>query len=358
MTEPGTKCVHAGTPEPAPGQPFLPGPVFASSYHLAGGGAEYTYARNANPTTRALEAAIGALDGGHTLAFSSGMAAISTLLSTLTNAGDTVVLPSDGYFLTRSYVDEQLELDVRLMDTAGQVPDLSGVKLVLVESPANPSMNMCDIALVAERAHAAGALLAVDNTLATPLGQTPLDLGADVVVASDSKALTGHTDLMFGHLSTRNEELYRRLERARTVIGCIPSPFDAWLAHRSLSTLELRVQRQSSNAAAMVEELLRHPAVQEVRWPGHPADPSYELATRQLRHFGGVITARFADAETADAVIGACTVISAATSFGGVHSIADRRAQWGDPVDPGLVRFSAGCEDPRDLVADLRAALT
>ncbi|RJQ68381.1 cystathionine gamma-lyase [Pseudonocardiaceae bacterium YIM PH 21723] len=360
---PGTQCVHAGQPVPTIGQPFLPGPVLAAAYHLTGEPALGTadiYGRNGNPTTRALEAAIGALDGGRALVFGSGMAAIAALLTTVLRRGDVVVVPADGYFVTRKYLAEQLaalDLEVRALSTTDPEPDYADARLVVLETPANPSMDVCDIRALADRAHAAGALVAVDNTTPSPIGQQPLALGADIVVASDSKALTGHSDVLAGHISTRDDELHRKLLRTRTLSGNVISPFDAWLTHRSLGTLSVRLDRQSANAASVVEELLGHGVVRQVRWPGHPGDPSYPLARRQMRRFGGLLTARFPDAETADAFIGGCRLVHAATSFGGLHSTADRRAQWGDPVDPGLVRISVGCEEPRDLVIDIRTAI-
>ncbi|WP_092928981.1 cystathionine gamma-lyase [Actinopolyspora alba] len=361
----GTRCVHGGETEPAAGESFMPGPVFAAPYHLGGSdrlGDTDFYGRGGNPTWRALETAVGDLDGGTCLLLPSGMAAIGTLLRAVLHAGDVLVLPTDGYYATREFVRTELaelHLRVREVPTAGPFPDdvFDGARLVLLETPSNPGLDVCDIAALAERAHAAGALLAVDNTTATPLGQRPLELGADVVVASDTKALCGHSDLLLGHVSVRDEELARLLGRVRTLSGAIPAPFETWLAHRSMATLDLRLARQAENAAALAEALSGHADVTGVRWPGMPSDPAHEVASRQMRRWGGVLRFELRDAEAVERFVNRSHLVSGATSFGGVHSTVDRRAQWGDPVPDGFVRFSAGCEDPADLVADVLAAL-
>jgi cystathionine gamma-lyase len=351
----GTRCVHSGSEGPVAGQPFLGGPVLAAPYHL---GADDFYGRAGNPTWRALEAAIGALDGGRCTVFPSGMAAITTLLRTLLSPGDVLVVPSDGYYLVRTFLTG-LDVQVREVPTVGPwtADVVAGARLVLLETPSNPGLDVCDIRAVAELAHAAGALVAVDNTTATPLGQRPLELGADVSVASDTKALAGHSDVLFGHVTVTDEALARELQRQRTVGGAIPGPFETWMVHRGLGTLDVRLARQAENAAALVEKLRGHEAVSNVRWPGSPDDPSYPIASRQMRRFGGVFTFELASAELVTRFVEASRLVSAATSFGGLHSTADRRAHWGDPVAEGLVRFSAGLEDSHDLVHDVMAAL-
>ena len=347
----GTRVVHS-VPAVA-GQPFLPGPVFASAYHLGG---DDTYGRAHNPGWRALEDALGGLDGGEAVLFPSGMAAISTLLRVVLAPGDAVVLPSDGYYLTRTLA---AELPVRVVEapTAGPYPPLDGVRLVLLESPSNPGLEVCDIAALSAAAHAAGALVAVDNTTATPLGQRPLELGADVVVSSDTKAVAGHSDVLLGHVSSRDPELVGRLRSARTVGGAVPGPFEAWLAHRGLGTLDLRLARQAQNAAALHEALKGHPAVSGLRWPGSPEDPAHAVAARQMRRFGGVLTFVLRDAAAVARFLERSALVAASTSFGGLHTTLDRRAQWGDPVPEGLVRLSAGCEDTADLVEDVLRSL-
>ncbi len=358
----GTRAVHAGLPDPEPGQPFLPGPVFAAPYHLdpSSGPGQNGYGRPDNPTRRALEAAIGELEGGRVLAFASGQAALTGMLLATLRAGDSVVLPADGYFPVRAFAEGTLRgLDVTpvLAPTAGPYPSFEGARLVLLETPANPGLDVADIAALAARAHDAGALLAVDNTTATPLGQRPLELGADLVVASGTKALTGHSDVLLGYIGTTDDALFDRLATWRTQTGGIPGAFDAWLAHRSMATLDLRLARQSANAAALAAVLTERADVTGVRWPGLPDDPSYPVASRQMRRIPGVLSFDLGSAERVARFLAATALVFAATSFGGLHTSADRRAQWGDDTSPGFVRLSCGIEDTEDLVADLTAAL-
>ena len=355
----GTRCVHGGHGGERPGEPLAPGPVFAAPYHLGGDSADF-YGRAGNPTWRALEAAIGDLDGGPCVLLPSGMAAISTLLRSVLRAGDSLLLPSDGYYATRQFVQDEMDalsLRVKEIPTTGPWPEeiFDGVRLVLLETPSNPGLDVCDIAELARRAHAAGALLAVDNTTATPLGQRPLELGADFAIASDTKALSGHSDLLLGHVSTADGEWAERLRKARTLSGSIPGPFETWLAHRSLGTLDLRLARQAQNAAALAEALRGR--VRGLRWPGLSDDPAHAAARAQMRRWGGVFRFELADADAVAEFVRRSRLVSQVTSFGGVHSTVDRRAQWGDPVPEGFVRFSAGCEDTDDLVADVLGAL-
>lgn len=358
----GTRSVHAGLPEPEPGRPFLPGPVFAAPYHLdpVSGPGENGYARTDSPTRRALEAAIGELEGGGTLAFATGQAAITAVLLTVLRPGDTVVLPADGYYIVRSFAAATLQdwgVTTVYAPTAGPYPSFDGVRLVLLESPANPGLDVCDIAAVAAAAQAAGALVAVDNTAATPLGQRPLELGSDIVVASGTKALTGHSDLLLGYVATRSAELLGRLRTWRAQTGAVPGAFDAWLAHRSLATLDLRLARQTANAQAVATLLAGRPDVAGVRWPGLPTDPSYAIATAQMRRIPGIVSFDLGRVERVASFLQASRLVFAATSFGGLHTTADRRAQWGDDTPPGFVRLSCGIEDTPDLIADLTAAL-
>jgi cystathionine gamma-lyase len=360
----GTRSVHAGLPAPVPGQPLLPGPVFAAPYHLDPDGfrpGSDGYGRPDNPTVRGLEEAIGALEGGDCVAFASGMAAISALLLSRLRPGDTVLVPADGYYETRFLADFGLSergVTVRYAPTAGPYGELAGVALVLVETPANPGLDVCDVRGLAQAVHGAGGLLAVDNTTATPLGQQPLALGADLVVASGTKALTGHSDLLLGYAAAADLELSSRLRAWRNSTGGIPGAFEAWLAHRSIGTLDLRLARQTENAAAVATLLSTRPEVTGLRWPGRPQDPAYPVAARQMRRIPGIVTFELPSAARVARFLRASALVAAATSFGGLHTTADRRAQWGgDVVSEGLVRLSCGCEDTADLLRDLTAAL-
>jgi cystathionine gamma-lyase len=360
MTGDGTRVVRAGLPEPEPGQPFLPGPVFAAPYHIdpvAGPRPDQPgYGRPDNPTRAALETAIGELEGGECVAFASGMAAIAAVFQIAARRPGYAVLPADGYYAARSLATQVLA-DVRFTPTAGPHPDFAGASLVLLESPANPGLDMCDLPALGAAARAAGALVAVDNTTPTPLGQRPLDLGADISVASGTKALAGHSDMVIGYACARSPDLVAALRSWRNLAGAVPGPFEAWLVHRSIGTLDLRLARQTANAAAVAEVLAAHPAVLRVRWPGRPGDPAHDLAARQLRRVPGVVTFTLADRDAVGRFLRASRLVHAATSFGGLHTTADRREQWGDDTPPGLVRLSCGVEDTADLVADVRAAL-
>jgi cystathionine gamma-lyase len=363
----GTRSVRAGEGAPVPGAPLRPSPVFAAPFHLGDlpprtGGAD-AYARTEHPTLRDFEGAVGELDGGRCLSFATGMAALTAAVLACAGSGDRVVLPSDGYYTTRLLAAQELErfgVEVSYVPTpsieeyaAGG--GLDGVRLVLLETPSNPQLDVCDIAAVARAAKDSGTLVAVDNTTATPLGQRPLDLGADMTVGSDTKALTGHSDLLLGHVTTADDELYGRLQSHS---GSTPGPFEAWLGHRSMSTLDLRLARQAANAAAVADLLASTPAVTGVRWPWRPEDPSFALASRQMLRPNGVVSAELADEGAVARLLAGSRLWTAATSFGGVHSTVDRRAQWGsDAVPPGFVRLSCGIEDTADLVADLSGAL-
>jgi len=363
----GTRAVRAGLPEPQQYEPTLPGPVFAAHYHLSGEPTgPYTYGRDGNPTWTHLERAIGELEAPgedvETTVFASGMAAISAVLLSQARSGDAVVLPDDGY-QALPLLRDQLEaygIEVRTAPTGGdaQLAVLEGAKLLWIETPSNPGLDVCDVRRLVEAAHAGGTLVAVDNTLATPLGQRPLELGADFSVASDTKGMTGHGDLLLGHVTCRDPELAAGVRRWRKVVGAIPGPMEAWLAHRSLATLELRNERQCANALVLAEALAKHQAVSGLRYPGLPTDPSYANAVRQMRRFGSVVSFVLADRETAERFLSALRLVEDATSFGGVRSTAERRGRWGgDAVPEGFIRFSVGAEDAADLVADVEQAL-
>jgi cystathionine gamma-lyase len=346
---PSTRVVQAGLPEPEQGEPFLPGPVFAAPFHLQGpaDATRFSYQRYTNPTWERLEEAVGSLEGGEALFFASGMAAVSAVALEMLRPGDVLVAPSDAYPGIRSVARDHLEprgVEVRLVptdDTAVRGA-LEGATLVWLESPSNPGLDVVDVATIASEAHAAGAVVAVDNTLAGPLRQRPLELGADLSVVSASKYLTGHSDLVLGYVAGSDSERIARLRAWRSTTGGIPGPFEAWLAHRSLATLAVRLDRQEANASALADALRARKDVTDVRWP----------------RVGSVVCFTLADADRAQAFLGALTLVAEATSFGGLHSNAERRARWGtDAVAEGWIRFSAGIEDTEDLLADVLSAL-
>ncbi|MFD6417538.1 cystathionine gamma-lyase [Streptomyces sp. NPDC060194] len=363
----GTRALRAGLPEPVKHEPTLPGPVFAAHYHLPGEptGA-YTYGRDENPTWTLLERAIGELEapggGAETVVFASGMAAISAVALSQLGAGDTVVFPDDGY-QALPLLHQQLAafgVTVRTAPTGGdaQLDVLEGARMLWIETPSNPGLDVCDIRRLAEAAHDRGALVAVDNTLATPMGQRPLDLGADFSVASGTKQLTGHGDVLLGYVTGRDAELMAGVRRWRKIVGAVPGPMEAWLAHRSLATLGLRVERQNSTALALARALAERPEISGLRYPGLPDDPSHTVAARQMRRFGCVVSFELADRGRADRFLESLRLVDDATSFGGVRSTAERRGRWGgDAVAEGFVRFSVGAEDPADLIADVLRAL-
>ncbi|WP_405841911.1 cystathionine gamma-lyase [Streptomyces sp. NBC_01518] len=364
----GTRAVRAGLPEPVKYEPTLPGPVFAAHFHLPGDATgPYKYGRDENPTWTHLEHAIGELeapgrDDVETLVFASGMAAISSVLFSQLRAGDAVVLPDDGYQVL-PLVREQLEaygIEVRTAPTGGdaQLDLLDGAKLLWIETPSNPGLDVCDIRRLADAAHARGALVAVDNTLASPLGQRPLELGADFAVASGTKQLTGHGDVLLGYVAGSDAAAMTAVRRWRKVVGAIPGPMEAWLAHRSIATLQLRVDRQNATALILAQALRERTDVTGLRYPGLPDDPSYKIASQQMRRYGCVVSFTLPTRARAERFLDALRFVDDATSFGGVRSTAERRGRWGgDAVPEGFVRLSVGAEDPEDLVADVLRAL-
>lgn len=382
MTGDGTRAVRAGLPEPEAYEPTLPGPAFAAHYHLPGDAdllrGPYTYGRDANPTWTRLERAISELESpdadAETVVFASGMGAISAVLLSQLGQGDAAVLPSDGYQLLAP-LGERLAgygIEARTAPTGGDAqlalldgaPDADGgprpAKLLWIESPANPGLDVCDIRRLADAAHERGALVAVDNTLATPLGQRPLELGADFSVASGTKALTGHGDVLLGYVTCRDPGLAASVRTWRKMAGGIPGPMEAWLAHRSLATLQLRVDRQAATALALAEALRDRPEVTGLRHPGLPTDPAHRMAASQMHggRFGCVVSFVLPGQEHADRFLAALRLVDGATSFGGVRSTAERRGRWGgDAVPDGFIRFSVGAEDPDDLLADVLRAL-
>lgn len=346
----------------AAGAPIAPPLVLASTYLQPGDpSGPYQYGRWSNPTWDSLEAALGALEDAACVVFPSGMAAIAAVFHATLRQGDRILLPADGYYTTRAFAERYLGpfgVTTDLVATRALAEtNLDGFRIVFAETPSNPGLDLCDLRLVAARARAAGALLVVDNTTATALGQQPLDLGADITVSADTKAIAGHSDVLFGHVAARDPALTERVRDWRKLSGAIPGPFEAWLVHRSLASFELRFERICENAQALAERLAAHPAVTQIRYPGLATHPDHALARRQMRRFGGLVAVTLRSEAAARSFLSAARMVNDATSFGGYHTSAERRARWGDPVDPGFLRLSVGCEPLEPLWGDIRRAL-
>ena len=344
---------------------MVPGPQFAATYVTPGDPAAHalTYGRFENPTWSMWEEGLSVLEGGPAVSFASGMAAVSALLGVCLKPGDVVVLPSDSYYAVRILASTWLKaigVQVRLAPTRGnaQARMLDGARLLWLETPSNPQLDVCDIAELAAAAHAAGALVAVDNTTATGYLQQPLALGADYVVASDTKAVAGHADLVLGHVATADPARLAALRDWRGRHGAIPGPMETWLAHRSLATLPLRLNCQCASAERLAAFLASHPGVEAVYYPGLPAHPGHTIAKKQMRAFGSVVSFDLSNRERAETFLRALTLVREATSFGGVHSTAERRARWGgDAIGEGFIRFSVGCEAVDDILGDVEGGL-
>jgi cystathionine gamma-lyase len=292
------------------------------------------------------------------------MAACSSIFGAILRPGDIAVLPENAYFAARVLMQDyfaKMGVVIRLAPTANdaQGEHLEGARLLWIETPSNPTMEVCDIAALCERAHRAGALVAVDNTTATALGQRPLALGADFSVASDTKSMTGHSDILLGHVATRDRELLQKIEEWRTLVGGILGPMEAWLALRSIATLPLRLERSSENAQRIAEYLAtRTDVVQSVLYPGLPTHPGHAIAVRQMKYLGCVLSFHLADKTAAETFLAKSKLITEATSFGGTCTYAERRARWGgDAVPEGFIRMSAGLEHIDDILADIGQAL-
>lgn len=347
---PATRAVHAGRPPHESDEP-LNVPITMAATYVAGGQREY--GRYTNPTWTAFEEALAGLESpaqpARCLSFASGLAAAAVLLD-LVGQGEKVVAPQHAYngcIMQMADLEARGRITVHLVD----ITDTTAVRaacedaaLVWLESPTNPAMELADLATIAAAAHEAGAYVVVDNTFATPVLQQPLDLGADLVLHSATKYISGHSDVLMGAIVTRDDTLYDVLKRRRDLYGAIPGPFESWLALRGLRTLPLRVERASSNAAELARRLAAHPAVEEVRYPG----------------FGGMLSIVLPDAGAADRFTHGTDLWVHATSLGGVESMLERRRRWAaEPVTipEGLVRLSVGIEDVEDLWDDLEQAL-
>jgi cystathionine gamma-lyase len=360
-----TQILEAGYPRPSTAGAFVPPVQFASTFTTPGDPAQYkdTYGRFTNPTWAAWEEALSVIDGGMAVSFASGMAATAALFGVVLQPGDTVVLPSDAYYTTRVVAANWLAkigVHSRLAPTRndGQLDALEGAKLLWIETPSNPQLDVCDIRRLVEAAHSRGTLVAVDNTTATGYLQQPLALGADFVIASDTKALTGHSDVVLGHVTAAREEGATALRTWRTQQGAIPGPMETWLAHRSVATLPLRITRQCESALRLANALSASQNVEAVYYPGLASHPAHAVAARQMRAFGPVVSFDLGTRARAESFLASMTVVREATSFGGVHSTAERRARWGgDAISEGFIRFSVGCEAVEDLLEDVQRAL-
>ncbi|HVZ20225.1 MAG TPA: cystathionine gamma-lyase [Vicinamibacterales bacterium] len=360
-----TQILKAGYRPAAEPGPFEPGPQFASTYTAPGdpSGHALTYGRFHNPTWTAWEEALRVLEGGEAVSFASGMAAVSAVFGVVLRSGDVLVLPSDCYYTTRVVASNWLAplgIEVRMAPTHGnaQAALLDGARLLWIETPSNPQLDVCDIRSLAAAARERGVLVAVDNTTATAYLQQPLALGADYVVSSDTKAMTGHSDLILGHVATANPEHAAGIRTWRTQHGAIPGPMEAWLAHRSLATLALRVTHQCASALRLATFLASRRDMAAVHYPGLPTHPAHAIAARQMSAFGTVVSFDLGTRARAETFLRSLALVREATSFGGVHSTAERRARWGgDAIGEGFIRFSVGCEAPDDLIADVDAAM-
>jgi cystathionine gamma-synthase len=373
-----TRAIHAGyEPDPTTGA-VIP-PIYATSTYkqdgvggLRGG---YEYSRSGNPTRTALEGNIAALEEGERgFAFASGLAAEHTLLAAVTKPGDHVVIPDDAYGGTYRLF-AKVEEPRGLAHTPAPVSDVDAVraairpgetKVVWVETPTNPLLNIGDIEALAAVAHDAGALLAVDNTFASPYLQQPLILGADVVVHSTTKYCGGHSDVVGGALVVRDLDLAERIGFHQNAIGAVSGPFDSWLTLRGLKTLGVRMDRHCDNAEKVVDFLTRHPAVSQVIYPGLAEHPGHAVASKQMKRYGGIVSFRVAAGE--QAALDACAraqVFTLAESLGGIESLIEHPGRMTHAsvagtdleVPADLIRLSVGIETVDDLLADLDRAL-
>jgi cystathionine gamma-synthase len=373
-----TNAIHAGQ-EPDPHTGAVITPIHASSTYaqdgvggLRAGG--YEYSRSANPTRTALQECLAALEGGrHGIVFGSGMGATDVLMRVLLRPGDHVLIPHDAYGGTFRIVDKVLA-PWGVQYTPVDLGDIGALRaalrphtrLIWCETPTNPLLGIADIAAVADVARGTNARLVVDNTFASPYLQAPLALGADVVLHSTTKYVGGHSDVIGGALVTSDDALAEELRFTQNATGSVPGPFDAWLTLRGAKTLALRMERHSDNAERIVELLAGHPAVDRVYYPGLPEHPGHEVAAKQMRRFGGMVS--FTAAGGREAALRICErteIFILAESLGGVESLIEHPAAMTHlsvadsalAVPDSLVRLSVGIEDVEDLLDDLRSAL-
>jgi cystathionine gamma-synthase len=370
-----TRAIHDGQ-EPDPTTGAIVTPVYLTSTFVqeqVGVHKGYEYSRSGNPTRTALQECLASLEGArHGLTFASGLAASDAVLRLL-SPGDHVVIPNDAYGGTFRLVARVFEpagfsyspVDMTSLDALAAAWH-DETKMVWIESPTNPLLTVVDIAAIASFAHERGALCVVDNTFATPYLQQPLALGADIVVHSTTKYLGGHSDVVGGFLALDDDERAARLAFLQNAVGAVPSPFDSWLVLRGVRTLAIRMEKHCANARAVVDLLLDHPAVDRVLYPGLPEHPGHDVATKQMRDFGGMVSFTCQGGEAAALRVAASTKLFAlAESLGAVESLIEHPAKMTHAsaadsplaVDPALVRLSVGIEAASDLVDDLKQAL-
>jgi cystathionine gamma-synthase len=369
-----TRAIHAGQ-EPDPATGAIITPIYQTSTYVqeaVGVHKGYDYARVGNPTRTALQTALASLENAEFgIAFSSGLGATTTLMH-LVNPGERVVLIADVYGGVYRMTSQVYEPKGYVFDylPAPEFADLGShlderTRMVWIETPSNPMLNVVDIRAAADAAHAAGAILVVDNTFATPYLQSPLDLGADAVVHSTTKYLGGHSDVVGGFVATNDHTIAERLFFLQKSLGAVPGPFDAWLVLRGLKTLAVRMQRHCENARAIAEWLQGQPGVEQVLYPGLPDHPGHEIAARQMRDFGGMISFLAESEEAAVDLVARTRLFKLAESLGGVESLIEHPARMthASTADApfaaprNLVRLSVGIEAVGDLIADLEAAL-
>jgi cystathionine gamma-synthase len=357
-----SKVVAAGRPAKQPDGALNPPIALNSTFHEGG---PIGYGRYGNETWSALEDAISTLEGGKTLLFSSGMAAISAVFSLLPE-GSVVVAANNGYqgtttLLKKLHESEKLKVRfVNLANTDETVAAIPGAQMLYLESPLNPLLEIIDLPKLIAAGKAAGCGVAVDNTLATPLLQNPLALGADIVIHSVTKYLSGHSDLILGSLSTNDTALFNRLEQSRRYGGAIAGPFEAWIALRGIRTFALRMQRSQENALELATRLSKDGRVAKVRYPGLPTDSYHQMAKSFMKGFGAMISFDVnGSVDQVDLMCNSSRLITNATSLGGVESIWERRRRWATEstlVPENLIRFSVGIENVDDLWADIEYA--
>lgn len=356
-----SQVVAAGRPEKKPDGALNPAIALNSTFHEGG---PIGYGRYGNEAWSALEEAISVLEGGKTLIFSSGMAAISSVFSLLPQ-GAIIVAAENGYqgtttMLKKMHEAKKLEVRfVNLPNTDEVIKALPGAQMLYLESPTNPAIEVVDLPVVIAAGKKTGSIVVVDSTLATPMVQNPLALGADIALHSVTKYLSGHSDILLGCVVTNDESIFERVEQARRYGGAIPGPFEAWIALRGLRTFALRMQRSQENAMELAKRLEKDPRVLRVRYPGLASDPYHERAKSFMKGFGAMISFEVkADIAQIDKMCNSSTLITNATSLGGVESIWERRRRWATEshtIPENLIRFSVGIENVDDLWSDIQS---